>query len=195
MEEVRQLALNCTIKSSSKPGNTGSAQIRLRNEKDKAMPKKLIGLIFARILSVGSGLAAEVFVSIAPPRVVVEKRGRAPGRDHVWINSYHRWDRKAYHWEPGRWERPPRPNARWEQHRWVHREAVMSLLKDTGVRTPVKPRLSAEPLSNDILVRLGLDNGSKPRRKFSKLKKTQESQDRRPQSSNRQSKITMKLVK
>lgn len=86
------------------------------------MRKKLFGLIFAGILSAGSGLAAEVLVSIAPPGVVVEKRGRAPGRDYVWVNGYHRWDGKAYHWEPGRWERPPRPHARWEQHRWVHRK-------------------------------------------------------------------------
>ncbi len=85
------------------------------------MRNKLIGLIFAGMLSASSGLAAEVFVSIAPPRVVVESRGRAPERDYVWINGYHRWDGNAYHWEHGRWERPPRQHAHWEQHRWVHR--------------------------------------------------------------------------
>lgn len=86
------------------------------------MRNNFIALVFAGILSAGSGLAAEVFVSIAPPRVVVEHRGRAPSREHVWINGYHRWDGNAYHWEAGRWERPPRPNAHWEQHRWEHRK-------------------------------------------------------------------------
>jgi hypothetical protein len=85
------------------------------------MRNKIIGLIFTGILSAGSGFAAEVFVNVAPPRVIVEKRSRAPGRDYVWINGYHRWNETAYHWEPGRWEQPPRPHAHWEQHRWVHR--------------------------------------------------------------------------
>lgn len=86
------------------------------------MRKKLVGLIFAGVLSAGSVMAADVVVRLAPPRVVVEKRGPRPGPDHVWVNGYHRWDGNAYHWEGGRWERPPRAHARWEQHRWVHRK-------------------------------------------------------------------------
>jgi hypothetical protein len=70
-------------------------------------------------------VAAEVFSSIAPPRVVVETRGRAPSREQVWINGYQRWDRNAYHWEAGRWERPPRPLAHWVQHRWGHHPGVV----------------------------------------------------------------------
>jgi hypothetical protein len=85
------------------------------------MRNKFIGLVFAGLLAAGSGFATDVVIRIAPPRVVVEKRGHAPGRDFVWINGYHRWDGNAYRWESGRWERRPRPNARWEQHRWVHR--------------------------------------------------------------------------
>jgi len=86
------------------------------------MRNRLIGLVVAGILAAGSGLAAEIVVGVAPPRVIVEKRGPAPGRDYVWINGYHRWDGAAYHWEAGRWERPPHPHAHWEQHRWVHRD-------------------------------------------------------------------------
>ena len=86
------------------------------------MHNKLAGLVLAGILFATAGLAADVFVKIAPPRLVVEKRGPAPGRDYVWINGTHRWDGNAYHWEGGKWERPPRPNAHWEQHRWEHRK-------------------------------------------------------------------------
>ena len=85
------------------------------------MRNRLIALIFVGFLSVGAGMAAEIVVRVAPPRIVVERRGRAPGRDYVWINGYHRWDENAYHWQAGRWERPPNPRARWVQHRWVHR--------------------------------------------------------------------------
>jgi len=85
------------------------------------MRNKFIALVFGGILSAGSCLAGEIFVRIAPPRVVVEHRGRAPSREHVWVNGYHRWDGNAYQWEGGRWEQPPRRHAHWEQNRWVHR--------------------------------------------------------------------------
>jgi len=93
------------------------------------MCNKLIRWTLTAALSVGSAFAAEVVVAIAPPHVIVEKRGRAPGRDYVWINGYHRWDETAYHWEPGRWERPPQPHAHWEQHRWVHRNGGYVLVE------------------------------------------------------------------
>jgi len=97
------------------------ALVWAQRRKGKLMRKRFIALMFAGIMCAGSGLAAEVFVSIAPPRVIFERRGPAPGREYRWINGYHRWDGNAYRWEAGRWERPPRPNARWEQHRWEHR--------------------------------------------------------------------------
>ena len=65
--------------------------------------------------------AEEIFVRIAPPRPIVERRVVAPGPGYVWITGYHRWDGRAYVWVPGRWELPPRPHARWVEHRWVHR--------------------------------------------------------------------------
>jgi hypothetical protein len=91
-------------------------------------PKRLIGLVFVGALAL-SPLAAEVVVRIAPPRIVVEDRGRPPSPNHVWIAGYHRWDGNAYAWTPGRWEMPPRPHARWEAHHWVHRNGGYVLVE------------------------------------------------------------------
>ena len=82
--------------------------------------QRLIGLVFAGAL-IFSAAAAEIVVRIAPPHVVVERRGPPPSRTHVWISGYHRWDGNAYVWTTGRWEQPPRPGAHWVAHRWVHR--------------------------------------------------------------------------
>jgi hypothetical protein len=82
-------------------------------------------LIAAALLSfaVGTGVAqaADVIVRVAPPRAVVEHRGRAPSRDYVWIPGYYRWEGRRYAWERGRWERPPHRHARWVAPRWSHR--------------------------------------------------------------------------
>jgi hypothetical protein len=90
--------------------------------------KRLIGLVFAGALAF-SAAAADVVVRIAPPRIVVEKRGPPPSRTHVWISGYHRWDGNAYVWTPGRWEQPPRPGARWVAHRWVHQKGGYVLVE------------------------------------------------------------------
>jgi hypothetical protein len=82
--------------------------------------KTWIGLVFAGLLS-ASGLYADVVVRIAPPRPVVERHDRAPGRGYIWINGYQRWDGRRYVWAPGRWELPPRPHAHWQPHRWHKR--------------------------------------------------------------------------
>ena len=68
-----------------------------------------------------SAAHAQVVVKIAPPRAVVERRGVAPSRQHVWVSGYHRWDGHAYAWQPGRWEVRPRPRAVWVAPRWQHR--------------------------------------------------------------------------
>jgi hypothetical protein len=81
--------------------------------------KRLMGLVFIGALALGTA-AAEIVVRIAPPRVHVEKRGRAPSRNHVWISGYQRWDGNAYSWNQGRWEQRPQRNSRWVSHRWVH---------------------------------------------------------------------------
>jgi len=79
------------------------------------------GSLLALLMGIGLAQAAEVVVKVAPPRVKVEHRGVAPSREHVWIGGYHRWDGHAYAWEPGRWERRPRPRAVWVAPRWQHR--------------------------------------------------------------------------
>lgn len=70
-------------------------------------------------LSVSAGAAA-VFVRVAPPRPVVERVVRAPGRGYVWIGGYYRWNGRAYLWTPGRWAYPPRAAAVWIPPRWEY---------------------------------------------------------------------------
>ena len=82
--------------------------------------KRLIGLVFAGAMALSTA-AADVVVRIAPPRVHVERRGRPPSREHVWVSGYQRWDGNAYAWNEGRWEKRPHPRARWVSHHWVHR--------------------------------------------------------------------------
>jgi hypothetical protein len=72
-------------------------------------------------LCVGCAQAAEVVVTVKPPRLIVEKQGVRPSPRHVWIAGYHRWDGKAYVWEKGRWEVAPREHAVWLAPRWEHR--------------------------------------------------------------------------
>jgi len=83
---------------------------------------KLLALIFAGAMAATSSYAADIVVKIAPPRIRVEKRGRAPGPGYAWQPGYHRWDGNGYVWEPGRWERVPRAHARWIAPRWEHRK-------------------------------------------------------------------------
>lgn len=78
-------------------------------------------LFITLALTTGLAMAADVVVTIRPPHVLVERRGRAPGPGYVWIDGYQRWDGRAYAWVPGRWDRPPRPHAHWVAHRWVRR--------------------------------------------------------------------------
>jgi YXWGXW repeat-containing protein len=64
--------------------------------------------------------ATRVYVSIAPPPLIVETRTVAPSPTHVWIGGYHRWDGSAYVWVPGHWVAPPRPHVRWVAGHWGH---------------------------------------------------------------------------
>jgi hypothetical protein len=81
--------------------------------------KRLIGLVFAGALAF-SATAADFVLRIAPPRVQVERRGRRPSRDQVWVSGYQRWDGNGYVWTPGRWEQPPRRGSHWVAHHYVH---------------------------------------------------------------------------
>jgi WXXGXW repeat (2 copies) len=85
------------------------------------MRKFLLSTLMGAALCVGSAQAAEVVVTVKPPRLIVEKRGERPSPRHVWIAGYHRWDGKAYVWEKGRWDVPPREHAIWVAPRWEHR--------------------------------------------------------------------------
>jgi hypothetical protein len=91
--------------------------------------KRLMGLVFAGALAF-SAVAADIVVRVAPPRVVVQKRGRAPSRNHVWVSGYQRWDGNAYSWSQGRWEQPPRPRGRWVAHHWVRQRGGGWVLVD-----------------------------------------------------------------
>ena len=85
------------------------------------MKKVLVQMFLAGAICIGSLQAAEVVVNVRPPALIVERRPLAPSRNHVWIAGYHRWDGRAYIWEPGRWDLPPRPHAVWVAPRWQHR--------------------------------------------------------------------------
>jgi hypothetical protein len=85
------------------------------------LKKILMGSAFGVLLSVGAVLAEEVIVRVRPPAAVVETHPARPGPRFVWIAGYHSWNGSAYAWVPGRWERPPRPGARWVAHKWVRR--------------------------------------------------------------------------
>src|SRR5262249_12711730 len=84
------------------------------------LARSVRGFVFAAALALDV-LAADIVVRVAPPRPIVESRGLAPSREHVWIQGYHRYDRDRYVWVPGRWERVPRRHAHWVPHRWVRR--------------------------------------------------------------------------
>jgi hypothetical protein len=84
------------------------------------MRNKLFTFAAGCLLAI-SAFGADIVVKIGPPRAVIETRGPSPGEGYVYTRGYHRWDGNAYQWTPGEWRQPPRPHARWVDHRWVHR--------------------------------------------------------------------------
>jgi hypothetical protein len=68
-----------------------------------------------------STMGEQITVHVAPPREVVEIRGKAPHPGYVYQRGYHRWDGRTYVWTPGVWVAPPHPGAIWVDHRWEHR--------------------------------------------------------------------------
>jgi hypothetical protein len=85
------------------------------------MLRKMVFTSIAGCLLAISAMGAEVYVRVAPPRAVYEQRGVAPQRGYVYQRGYHRWDGNVHVWTPGVWVAPPRPRARWVDHRWEHR--------------------------------------------------------------------------
>jgi YXWGXW repeat-containing protein len=61
-----------------------------------------------------------VYVDRAPPTSRVEVITTRPGAEFVWVPGYWRWDRNAYLWVGGNWERAPHARAVWIQGRWRH---------------------------------------------------------------------------
>jgi hypothetical protein len=83
--------------------------------------KALLSLPLAVALFAAVLPAADLLVTIAPPRPLPEHRPVAPGRGYIWTPGYQRWNGNAYVWVPGTWVRPPRPRARWVPPHWGHR--------------------------------------------------------------------------
>jgi hypothetical protein len=75
----------------------------------------LAGLAFTRVAP-----AQRVYVGVAPPPVVVERRPVAPGPRYVWVGGYQSWNGRAYVWVPGHWMLPPGPARVWVQGHWRH---------------------------------------------------------------------------
>ena len=59
------------------------------------------------------------FVPKTPPREIVEDPGPSPGDGWAFLPGRHVWDGSRFVWESGRWEKRPRPGARWKPGRWV----------------------------------------------------------------------------
>ena len=84
---------------SSKPGEVVAPYVVKPTRRRKLMrSKKLLGLLFAMALTVGSAVTAEVVIRVAPPAVRIEERGRPPGPGYLWISGYQRWDGIHYVW-------------------------------------------------------------------------------------------------
>ena len=82
--------------------------------------KALLAAVLGAGLALSAG-AAEIFVRVGQPRPIRETRVVSPGRGYVWTPGYHRWDVRAYGWQPGAWVMPPRPRAHWVPAHWAHR--------------------------------------------------------------------------
>jgi len=59
------------------------------------------------------------FVPKAPPREVVEDPGPPPVDNSAFLPGHHVWNGERFVWVKGRWEKRPRPDARWQPGRWV----------------------------------------------------------------------------
>jgi hypothetical protein len=61
-----------------------------------------------------------VFVSVAPPPMMVESIGPRPPGDVIWIEGRWDWRPREYYWVPGVWLVRPFPGARFAPGRWKH---------------------------------------------------------------------------
>lgn len=79
----------------------------------------VLGLLIGMLWSQPSLAGVRVYVKVPPPPLIVETAPVAPSPRHVWIGGYHRWDGRAYVWNPGRYEIPPRRHTRWVAGHWA----------------------------------------------------------------------------
>lgn len=86
----------------------------------KKFLRTFLSVAAAAAIPVLVACASYEYASYEPPAEQVEVYGVAPGPDFVWIGGHHVWHSGAYHWEKGRWEKPPHAGARWERGRWEH---------------------------------------------------------------------------
>ena len=63
-----------------------------------------------------------VYLRRSPPAMRAEVISARPGPEYAWISGHWRWERDAYVWTPGRWERGPHANATWVQGSWQQSE-------------------------------------------------------------------------
>src|SRR5262245_2336356 len=89
------------------------------------MRSMIAGLVLAASVACypyySSSMAFDVmYVEPAPPPMRVEVVSAPPGMSFEWVQGYWSWNRTAYYWVPGHWERPPRYHAHWAPGRWRH---------------------------------------------------------------------------
>lgn len=63
----------------------------------------------------------QIVVATPPPPVRIERHGRRPGRDFVWVNGYWAYRGHQHVWVAGHWDRPPHGHRVWIEPRWEHR--------------------------------------------------------------------------
>lgn len=85
------------------------------------MKKFAMSALLALLLLPAASSFGQVYIRVGPPAPIVERPGPPPHRGFVWVSGYHRWDGARYVWVPGRWDRPPRPRARWVPAHYNHR--------------------------------------------------------------------------
>jgi hypothetical protein len=85
------------------------------------MKKFVLAAVLACMVLPAASSFGQVVIRVGPPAPIVEHPAPAPGPGFVWVSGYHRWDGQRYVWVPGRWDRPPRPHARWVAAHYAHR--------------------------------------------------------------------------
>jgi hypothetical protein len=85
---------------------------------------------FALILALAAGgtamtiaqpADAQVYVRVAPPAPIVERRPPPPGPGYAWRAGHWQWNGNRYVWVRGYYGRPPYAHASWIPGHWVHR--------------------------------------------------------------------------